>query len=75
MSYIELDVREDIASSNDPFSKIMKAVDELRDNEQILLHTPFIPEPLLKVMTSKGFEHEVQEQTKDHYTTLFSKKI
>ncbi|WP_218212211.1 DUF2249 domain-containing protein, partial [Pseudomonas sp. 2822-15] len=74
MSNIVLDVREDIASSNDPFQKIMQAVDSLGNDESLLLHTPFIPEPLLKVMNSKGFEHEVNELSKNHYTTLFTKK-
>ncbi|MBU9713242.1 DUF2249 domain-containing protein [Evansella tamaricis] len=68
---MELDVREDNATRNDPFEKIMNAIHDLTLNGKLVLHTPFIPEPLLKVMKSKGFEYEIQEEKNNHYITTF----
>ncbi|MDQ0255436.1 hypothetical protein J2S74_002818 [Evansella vedderi] len=73
MQTIELDVREDIASKNDPFHKIMTEVGNLTDGGKLILHTPFIPKPLLKVMEGKGCNHNVKELSTEHYITTFQK--
>ena len=71
---IVLDVREDIAAKNDPFNKIMQEIAKLNRNDVLVLHTPFIPKPLLTVMKSKGFTHETEEVTDSHYITTFTKE-
>src|ERR1043166_4417639 len=43
--FISLDVREDIRSSREPFSKIMNAVAALEPNQKLLLIAPFEPVP------------------------------
>lgn len=70
---IELDVREDIAAKNDPFNKIMAEVAKLNDGGVLVLHTPFIPKPLLTVMKAKGFTHETEEISSTHFITTFKK--
>lgn len=73
MTIVELDVREDIASRNDPFQKIMAEVSKMQEKGKLVLHTPFIPKPLLKVMEGKGFSYNVEELTEQHFITTFAK--
>lgn len=47
-----LDVREAICAGREPFTKIMKAVAELRPDERLLLIAPFEPQPLVKILES-----------------------
>ena len=54
---ITLDVREDIKSGNDPFKKIMEAVNNLNEAEALVLINSFEPFPLYSVLKNKGFEH------------------
>lgn len=70
---IELDVREDIAAKNDPFKKIMAEVAKLTNGGTLILHTPFVPKPLLTVMKAKGFASETEEISSSHYITTFTK--
>jgi len=55
---IKLDVREDILSGGDPYSKIMKAVSALEPDDVLLLLAPFEPIPLFFVLEKQGFTHE-----------------
>lgn len=71
---IELDVREDLEQKIEPFDKIMGAVQQLKDGEALVLHTPFNPAPLHKVMERKGFDHIVEQIEEKHWKTTFSKK-
>ncbi|WKZ69716.1 MAG: DUF1858 domain-containing protein [Melioribacteraceae bacterium] len=50
------DAREDLENGNHPAVKVTKEILELKENENYLLITPFIPAPLLKIMEDKGFE-------------------
>ncbi|QHE51667.1 DUF2249 domain-containing protein [Pontibacillus sp. HMF3514] len=71
---IELDVREDIKLKNEPFHKIMGVVSSLKEGETFVLHAPFNPVPLLKVMKNKGFDHEVLKIDSKHYHVTFYKE-
>ncbi|MDG5789170.1 DUF2249 domain-containing protein [Evansella sp. AB-P1] len=71
---IELDVRNDIAQKNDPFQKIMTEVKVMETGDELILHTPFVPKPLLKVMEGKGFSHEVDQKSTEHFITRFVKE-
>ncbi|MGO4888453.1 DUF2249 domain-containing protein [Anaerobacillus sp. MEB173] len=73
---VELDVREDLKNKVEPFQKIMGAVDSLNENDVFVLHTPFIPEPLLKVMKNKGYSNEVATEVENvHYITTFKREL
>ncbi|MFA9555850.1 DUF2249 domain-containing protein [Evansella sp. AB-rgal1] len=72
---IELDVREDIATGNDPFQKIMSHVEELDNHKQLLLHTPFVPRPLFQVMSAKGFSYDTVKMSEEHFVTTFTKIV
>ena len=72
---IELDVREDLANKLEPFQKIMEAIKELKDaNDIFILHAPFKPTPLFAVLKAKGFTHEEEEIDKKHWKITFTKK-
>lgn len=45
-SYLEIDVREDLKLKKEPFDKIMGAVKQLKEGQNLILHTPFNPVPL-----------------------------
>ncbi|MRH43367.1 DUF2249 domain-containing protein [Aquibacillus halophilus] len=69
---VEIDVREDIKQKIEPFSKIMNAVKSLEANQQLVLHAPFNPFPLFKVMKKKGFTHHSEQIDKKHWKITFS---
>lgn len=70
---VELDVREDLAKKEDPFHKIMGAVNDLKQGDVFVLHAPFKPTPLLNVLKRKGFEHEIEELESKHFKVTFTK--
>jgi uncharacterized protein (DUF2249 family) len=67
----EIDVREDLRSGNEPFSKIMAAVAALRDGELLRLRATFEPVPLFTVLGKRGFIHESQEHGPDDWSVWF----
>jgi hypothetical protein len=72
---IELDVREDLNNKLEPFQKIMEAIKEAKDeNDILILHAPFKPIPLFAVLKAKGFTHEAEEIDKKHWKVTFTKK-
>ncbi len=68
---VTVDVRDDIRSGREPFSKIMNAASALRTNEQLLLIAPFEPVPLFRVMEKQGFQHTVQSNKPGDWEVLF----
>jgi len=67
---ITLDVREDIKKGNDPFKKIMEAVNKLNEEESLVLINSFEPFPLYSVLKNKGFEH-VTNNTPEGFEIIF----
>jgi uncharacterized protein (DUF2249 family) len=55
MDDLECDVRTILADGGDPFGAIMMAVSQLVVGQRLRLIASFRPEPLYKVMASKGF--------------------
>lgn len=55
MNDLELDVRPVLRDGGEPFGAIMGAVASLAPGQRLRLFAPFKPEPLFKVMASKGF--------------------
>jgi len=73
-SYIELDVREDLRLKIEPFDKIMAAVNELKEDQYLILHAPFNPVPLHKVMERKGFKNKPEEIEKNHWKVIYDRE-
>lgn len=68
---VELDVRDDLRSGREPFSRIMTAVGSLRDGEVLELRTTFEPVPLLAVLAKRGFAHETGQHAPDDWAVWF----
>jgi hypothetical protein len=67
----EVDVREDLRSGNEPFSKIMAAVAALGNGEILRLRTTFEPVPLFTVLGKRGFVHESEEHATEDWSVWF----
>jgi uncharacterized protein (DUF2249 family) len=68
-----LDVREDIRAGREPFTKIMKAVAELRPDERLLLIAPFEPQPLYAVLGKQGFVPAAKQLPSGDWEVLFTR--
>ncbi len=71
---ITLDVRDDIRSGREPFSKIMNAAAALQADERLLVIAPFEPVPLFRVMEKRGFVHKGQATTSGDWEILFARQ-
>src|ERR1051326_4655845 len=54
---VTVDVREDIRTGQEPFSKIMSVAAALGPAQELLLIAPFEPVPLFGVLKKQGFGH------------------
>ena len=71
---MELDVREDLRLKKEPFDKIMRAVKQVKAGQSFILHAPFNPVPLHKVLGRRGFEYEAEKIKKKHWKVIYKKK-
>ena len=71
---ITLDVREDIRSGREPFSRIMSATAALRMGERLLVIAPFEPAPLFRVMEKQGFVHNGERTAAGDWEILFTRQ-
>jgi uncharacterized protein (DUF2249 family) len=71
---VTVDVRDDIRSGREPFSKIMNAAAALQTNECLLVIAPFEPVPLFRVMEKQGFVHTGQTTTSGDWEILFTRQ-
>lgn len=72
--YIEVDVREDLLLKIEPFDKIMGAVKSLKDGQHLILHAPFNPVPLHKVMKRRGFTYNAEKVERKHWKVIYEKE-
>jgi uncharacterized protein (DUF2249 family) len=68
---VEVDVRDDLRSGREPFSKIMAAVAALHDGEVLRLRAIFEPAPLFGVLGKRGFAHEAVAHAEDDWSVWF----
>jgi uncharacterized protein (DUF2249 family) len=68
---VTLDVREDLRRGREPFSKIMRAVADLKKNQDLRLITPFEPKPLFAVLEQQGFSHVSRAMDSGDWEILF----
>ena len=53
---ISYNASQDIENGKHPLDKVLKEINGIEKGEIYLLQTPFMPAPLLDIMSSKGFE-------------------
>ena len=68
---VEVDVRDDLRSGREPFSRIMAAVAALRAEDALHLRAIFEPVPLFAVMAKRGFTHAVRRHAADDWSVWF----
>ena len=68
---VEIDVREDLRSGREPFSRIMSAVAALREGEVLRLRASFEPAPLFAVLGKRGFVHDSEAHAADDWSAWF----
>lgn len=71
----EYDAREDLENGIHPAAKATKHILELKENENYLLITPFVPAPLIKIMEDKGYETFTEKVEEGYFKTYVSKSI
>ncbi len=71
---ITLDVREELRLGREPFSLIMRTVQQLQPEESFRLVAPFEPVPLYGIMANNGFGHTATATPEGDYEILFERK-
>lgn len=71
-NFVDLDVRPALRAGEEPFEQIMAAVAALSPGQGLRLFATFKPIPLLHVLGSKGFTHELKELEEGEWEVLFA---
>ena len=69
-----IDVRSMIANGQQPFPRIMTAVNALAAGEALLLVTPFLPSPLIEMLQGEGFEASPERRGDGSWQTRFRRE-
>jgi uncharacterized protein (DUF2249 family) len=70
-AFLYLDVREDIATGNDPFHRIMAAVEKVNGQNALVLQNTFEPTPLIQILEKRGFKSYTDVKAPDLVYTYF----
>lgn len=68
---LDLDVRADLRTGNDPFQRIMHARQALAADGVLCVRAIFEPKPLYEVMAREGFEHWTEQLAEDDWRIWF----
>lgn len=68
---LELDVRPDLASRNDPFKRVMAQVNQLGEGEGFRLIAPFNPVPLRGVLAARGMGSHGEQMQDGSWVVYF----
>jgi uncharacterized protein (DUF2249 family) len=66
-----VDVREDIQRGQEPFDRIMHAVADLGEGEELVIVNVFEPVPLYSVLAQRGFVHETARTPEGDWRVTF----
>lgn len=70
-----VDVREDLRAGGEPFEKIMAAALQAQAGDVFMVRAIFEPQPLYKVLGSRGFEAWPERVAEDDWKVYFHKKV
>ncbi len=71
-TFVDLDVRPILRDGGEPFEQIMATVAGLRPDQGLRLLATFKPTPLLHMLGSRGYTHDVRELGHDDWEVLFT---
>lgn len=72
---LDLDVREDLRTGREPFSRIMGALRELPEDGVLRLRAVFEPVPLYGVLEKRGFHHWTERLAPDDWRVWFHQPV
>lgn len=59
-SFKRFDVRDLLSRGVEPFPEVRKRVDALKADEGLIVVAPFLPSPLIEILSSEGFASKVE---------------
>jgi uncharacterized protein (DUF2249 family) len=68
---VEVDVREDLRTGREPFSRIMAAVQTAGAGEVLWLRATFEPVPLYTVLAKRGYVHQARAEGPEDWSVWF----
>jgi uncharacterized protein (DUF2249 family) len=68
---VEVDVRDDLRRGEEPFGRIMAAVQTLGLAEALVVRAPFEPVPLYDVLRRRGLAHWAEQRASDDWSVWF----
>jgi uncharacterized protein (DUF2249 family) len=68
---VVLDVRADQRSHKEPFARIMAAIQELGDEQDLVIIDTFEPVPLYTVLGRQGFTHSTTQTGPEEWHVCF----
>ncbi len=68
---VEVDVRDDLRTGQEPFGRIMLAVGSLGEHEVLHVRAIFEPVPLERVLSKRGFAYEARAWAPDDWSAWF----
>lgn len=66
-----LDVRDQLEHGGEPLQRILAAVETLAPREALVLHVPFEPLPLYRVLGGRGFAHRAEHRAPGDWWVWF----
>jgi Uncharacterized conserved protein (DUF2249) len=65
------DVREVMRRGAEPFPEVRKRVDALKPQEGLVVVAPFLPSPLIELLTGEGFKTKVERASGADWIVYF----
>ena len=65
------DVRDLIRQGAEPFPEIRKKVDALKPDEGLIVIAPFLPSPLIELLTGEGFKSKIERSAGADWLVYF----
>lgn len=69
---IQLDATPIINSGKNPMQEILNHLDKTNPQDIFLLITPFVPAPIIELITKKGYAHFCRKKNEDEFHTFFN---
>jgi uncharacterized protein (DUF2249 family) len=70
----KLDVRPILRKGGEPFPMIIAKIEALKDGEGLELTAPFMPAPLVELLTGQGFQTEMERAEDGSWIVWFWKE-
>ena len=69
------DVRDLLNSGIEPFPEIRKRVDALKTGQGLIVIAPFLPSPLVEMLSSEGFQTKIDRGQNGEWIVYFWREV